>query len=303
MEPNQKSPLKFFLILSLAVNIILAVLLVVLNNSSAEKTAEIEQLNGVVDGKHSEIVSKTQELEDMSGDLARIRSEREKLGLQNDSLDKQINALNDYIIQVKKTSKFDAKKRQEMEQMLTTMRSEITKKDDEISHLKMKNDSLSTNVNTLTSEKQRLGDSLTHTFKELEYASILKADNIKITALKANGKEVDEAEYKGHKVDRLKISFTLADNKAAKKNRKTFYVSLLTPTGKVFSDPNNGGGKLRANDGNDVEYTLNQSLVFDNSNQKLSFTMMKGFNYTAGLYIVEIYSEGYKIGESKITMK
>jgi hypothetical protein len=303
MEPNTKSPLKIFLILSLLVNIVLGVLLIVLNNNNSEKIAEIEQLNGVVDSKHSEIVSKTQELEDMSGDLARIRSEREKLGLQNDSLDKQINALNDYIIQVKKTSKFDAKKRKELEEMLTAMRSEITKKDQEIGLLKSQNDSLTTNVSTLTSEKQKLGDSLTHTFKELEYASILKADNIKITALKENGKEIDEVEYKGHKIDRLKIAFNLADNKAAKKNRKTFYVSLLTPTGKIFSDPNNGGGKLRTTEGEDVEYTLNQSIVFDNSNQKLSFTMLKGFNYTPGLYKINVYSEGYLIGETKFTVK
>jgi hypothetical protein len=303
MESNQKSPLKIFLILSLLLNVILGVLLVVLNNNNTDKIAEIEQLNGVVDSKHSEIVSKTQELEDMSGDLARIRAEREKLGLQNDSLDKQINALNDYIIQVKKTSKFDANKRKELEQMLSTMRMEITKKDDEIVQLKMKNDSLSTNVSTLTTEKQRLGDSLTHTFKELEYASILKADNIKITALKENGKEVDEIEYKGSRIDRLKIAFTLADNKAAKKNRKTFYVALVTPTGKIFSDANNGGGRLKLNDGEEVDYTLNQSVVFDNSNQKLSFTMMKGFNYAAGLYVVQIFSEGYKIGENKITVK
>jgi regulator of replication initiation timing len=303
MEPNTKSPLKIFLILSLAVNVILAALLIILNNNNTDKIAEIEQLNGVVDSKHSEIVSKTQELEDMSGDLARIRSEREKLGLQNDSLDKQINALNDYIAEVKRTSKFDAKKRKELEQMLTTMRSEITKKDEEISSLKSQNDSLVTNVSTLTVEKQKLGDSLTHTFKELEYASILKADNIKVTALKENGKEIDEPEYKGHKIDRLKIAFVLADNKAAKKNRKTFYISLITPTGKVFSDPNNGGGKLRTNDGDEVEYTLNQSVVFDNSNQKLSFTMLKGFNYVAGVYKIDVYSEGYKIGDAKITVK
>jgi predicted RNase H-like nuclease (RuvC/YqgF family) len=303
MEPNTKSPLKIFLIISLAVNVILAALLFILNNNNSDRIAEIEQLNGVVDSKHSEIVSKTQELEDMSGDLARIRSEREKLGLQNDTLDKQINALNDYIAEVKRTSKFDAKKRKELEQMLTTMRLEITKKDEEISNLKSQNDSLATNVSTLTTEKQKLGDSLTHTFKELEYASILKADNIKVTALKENGKEIDEPEYKGHKIDRLKIAFTLADNKAAKKNRKTFYISLVTPTGKVFSDPNNGGGKLRTNEGDEVEYTLNQSVVFDNSNQKLSFTMLKGFNYTAGIYKVEVYSEGYKIGDTKITVK
>lgn len=303
MESKSNKTIKIFLILSLILNAALVIFVINLNNKSGEQTKQIEELTGTVSTKNSEIVAKTDELENMTKDLERIKAEREQLGLANDSLDQKIAQLNSYVVKLKKASSLNAAERKELEQMVAQLREEIITKDAEIAHLKLANDSLTTNVNNLTAEKQKLGDSLNLTAKELAYASILKAEGIKVTALKENGKEMDEAEYKHTKIDRIKISFSLADNKAAKQNTKRFYVALVPPSGKPFCDMNNGGGSCALADGTEVPYTLTQDLRFDNSNQKLAFTMFKGFNYLPGNYKVLVYSEGYKIGEGGFVVK
>ncbi|MFL5731444.1 MAG: hypothetical protein ACJ75J_18285 [Cytophagaceae bacterium] len=300
---SKKSSLMIPLIISGILNVGLIIALVLMNNKATEQTVQIEQLAGTVETTRTEVEQKTKELQDVKTDLERIKAEREKLGLQNDSLDQKISKLNSYIAQIKKAGKVDAQKRKELENLIASMKEEIVKKDQEIAQLKYQNDSLSTNLASVTTEKQKLGDSLSTTSKELAYASILKAEGVKVTALKENGKEMDEEEYKGSKIDRLKISFTIADNKAAKKNKKTFYVALVTPNNGIFSDINNGGGMTTMADGTEIKYTLNQSLLFDNSNQKVTFTMLKGFNYAPGTYGIHVYSEGYKIGEGKVTVK
>jgi predicted RNase H-like nuclease (RuvC/YqgF family) len=302
MEPN-KSSSKLPLIISGVLNVALIIALVVMNNKNNEQTTQITQLAGTVETTRTEVEQKTKELEDVRNDLERIKEERDKLGLKNDSLDQKISKLNSYISQIKKTSKLDAAKKKELEAIIASMKEEIIKKDQEIAALKSQNDSLSTNLSSMRTEKQKLGDSLSTTSKDLAYASILHAEAIKVTALKENGKELDEAEYKHNKIDRLKIAFSIADNKAAKKNKKTFYISLVTPSGSVFSDANNGGGTITLADGTQVNYTLNQSLLFDNSNQRVTFTMLKGFNYVPGTYGIIVYSEGYKIGEGKVVVK
>jgi len=303
MEQKSNKTVKILLALSLVVNIALIIFVITLNSQNDEKAQKIDELTGVVSTKDSEIVAKTQELETMSQDLERIRQERENLGLQNDSLDKQIADLNSFITQLKKSSKLDSKKRKELEELVAKLREEITAKDYEIAQLKTANDSLNTSVNNLTSEKRKLGDSLDLTSKELAYASILKAEGVKVTALKENGKEMDQEEYKHSKIDRIKITFVLADNKAAKKNLKKFYVTLVPPSGTPFSDPINGGGVLNLTDGTEAQYTLSQDLSFDNSNQKLSFLLSKGFNYVPGQYKIHVYSEGHKIGEGGFNVK
>jgi ribosome-binding protein aMBF1 (putative translation factor) len=302
MESN-KSSLKVPLIISVLLNVALIIGLVVMNGKSNEQTVQITQLSDTVRTTRTEVDQKTQELTDVKADLERIRAEREKLGLQNDSLDQKIASLNTYITKIKKAGKIDAQKRKEMETMIAGYKEEIIKKDQEIAQLKNQNDSLTVNLSSVTTEKIKLGDSLSVASKELAYASILKADGIKVTALKENGKEMDNEEYKGSKIDRLKISFSIADNKAAKKNKKTFYVALVTPNNGIFSDANNGGGTATLANGTRINYTLNQTMLFDNSNQKVTFTMLKGFNYVPGTYNIIIYSEGYEIGEGKVVVK
>lgn len=303
METKSNKSLKLILALSAVLNVALIVFVVILNNKNDEKTEKIDKLEGTVSTQDAEIVEKKKLLEDMSKDLERIKAEREKLGLANDSLDLKINQLNSTLAELKKSSKLSAKKRQELEALVNMLREEIAMKDAEIAQLKLANDSLTTNVNNLTVEKQKLGDSLHNTAKELAYAAILKADNIKVTVLKENGKELEEAEYKASKIDRIKIAFSLADNKAAKKDRKKFYITLVPPSGKAFSDVNNGGGFTALTDGSEVPFTLSQDITFDNSGQKLTYLMPKGFNYIPGVYKVIVYSEGYKIGDGSFTVK
>ena len=247
-------------ILELIVIIILAVML---NN----KTNENEQLTQKVEIKSSEVEDKTKELESISADLERVKSEREKLGLNNDSLSVQINQLNNYIVELRKTNKLDAGKRKELEAMVAKLRKQVIDQEQQIATLKTENDSLTTNVSRLTTEKTKLGDSLTSVAtkqKEVEsklaYASILKAENVKVTVLKSNGKEIDddENEFKASKIDRLKLTFTLADNKAARQDSKDFYIRLKTPDGTVFSDPNNGGGYFNTSDGTPLSFSQKQ---------------------------------------------
>jgi TolA-binding protein len=307
-QPNQKegkknSGLVALLVISLLINAGLLVGVIMFYNKTSELEHQVSQLNGEVTSKDAEVVSKTKELENIKLDLERIREERERLGLENDSMDSQINKLNGYISQLKKTSKLDNGKRKELENLIAELRNQIIEKDEQIASLRTANDSLSTGLSQVSAEKARLGDSLNSTASALAYAAILKAEAVKVVALKENGKEFEGEELKGSKIDRIKVTFALADNKAAKKNRKDFYVALTTPKGEVFSDPNNGGGLLKLADGNDAIYTMNQAIDFTNSNEKLTFTMLKGFNYLPGAYKLDIYSEGYKIGEGSFKVK
>lgn len=295
--------LKVLLIVSLLLNIGMAAGLFMMFNKSTEQDSRIAELTGEVTSKDAEVVSKTQELQNIKLDLERIKEERERLGLENDSLDQQILTLDGYIKDLKRSSSINASKRRELEKLVANLNNQILEKTQQIATLTSLNDSLSTGLSSLSVEKQRLGDSLAYTANALAYAAVLKAEAVQVVGLKENGKEVVGEELKGSKIDRLKVTFKLADNKAAKQNQKVIYVSLTTPKGEVFSDPNNGGGLLTLVDGTDALYTMNQAINFDNSSQKLTFTMLKGFNYTPGTYKLAIYSEGYKIGDGTFKVK
>lgn len=292
----------------IAIALLLGVIVFLLLNNS-DKNKQIEDMTTTIDIKSTEIVSKTKELEDLSVEFERVKAEREKMGLSNDSLNQQITDLNAYIAKIKQSGKISANEKKKLEQLVVQLRADLVKKDQEILALTQQNDSLKTNVSNLSEEKAKLGDSLnsvnstkTDLESKLAYASILKATNFKSTAINKQGKEVDKAEYRSNKIETMKISFNIADNKAAKKGTKTFFLRIYLPSGKVFSDPVNGGGVFNDAEGNEVTYSMKQDAAFNNMNETVSFTLLKGFDYIPGDYKVDVYSEGYKIGESKFVV-
>ncbi|MFN0049763.1 MAG: hypothetical protein ACKVOU_11630 [Cytophagales bacterium] len=274
------------------------------------KNESITSLTQSVQTKSTEVEQKTSELELIKADLERVQAEADKLGLDKTNLSANIAELNSAIADLKKTNKLDDKKRKELQGLVAKLREEITKRDKEIADLQMANDSLQTNMTSLSTEQAKLKDSIASTSSKardveskLKFASILKAENIKVTVLKSNGKEIEDDEYKASRIDRIKIRATLADNKAAKHEVKEFYIRLKTPDGDVFSDPSNGGGYFNLADGSPLSYTLKQSIEFDNSNQNIELTTFSGLKYIVGFYKVEVYCDGYKIGEGTFKVK
>ncbi len=271
---------------------------------------EVEKLTGTVAINEDVINQKTKELESLSVDFERIKLEREKLGLVNDDLDKQLTTLNATIAELKKTKNLDASKRKQLEQLVASLRAEISKQDEQIANLKAENDSLTTDVSNLTKEKSKLGDSLNNVALKksdlegkLKFASILKADQFKITVLKENGKEIEDEDYKASKINRVKITFKLVDNKAAKQESKDFFMRLITPNGDAFSDATNGGGSTTLTDGTVINYTMKQTLNFDNSGQSLAFITFAGMKYVPGEYKTEIFCDGFKIGSGTFKVR
>lgn len=294
----------------IAAIVVLLGIIVYLLVTNSEKTKQIDELTTTIDTKSTEIVAKTKELEDLSAEFERVKAEREKMGLSNDSLNAQIADLNSYIAKIKQAGKISAAEKKKLEALVVQLRADLVKKDQEIAELRQQNDSLKTNVNSLSEEKAKLGDSLYNVNasksdleSKLAYASILKATSFKTTAITPQGKEIEKEEYKANRIASMKITFSIADNKAAKKGTKTFYLRLIMPSGKVFSDELNGGGKIQDADGNEVVYTSKLDAPFNNLGDQVSFTILKGFDYVPGDYKVEIYCEGYKIGDSKFVVK
>lgn len=307
---QQKNSAELLVKILLPVSIIQLAIITFLLMKLNESNNKIDQLTVTAESKDAEVTAKAKELESLTLDLERIRQEREKLGLDNDELNREISELNAYVSELKKSKKLDDKKRKELETLVAKLRSEITQKDREIAALKNENDSLKTDVSNLTSEKNKLGDSLQNVASKkkdladkLAKAAILRATQVKITMLKSNGKESEDDEYKASKIDKMKIVFTIADNRAAEQNEKEVYMRLKTPNGEVFSDPSNGGGTFTLADGTPINYTQKQSFNFDNSGQTLTFVTLGGLKYIVGVYVVEFFCEGYKIGEGTFKVK
>ena len=189
-----------------------------------------------------------------------------------------------------------------LNEKLDSFEAEINKLKLENKILDSSNKQLNTDKNQLTSEKKQLIDTLTVTTNEnkvladkVDVATTLKASNINVTALKvkSDGKESEVSKAKN--ADLLRISCTIDENRVAPSGNKTLYVCAFSPDGK----PSGSEGNFTLRDGSEKPYTNKVDVNYEQGKiSKVSFNWKPGTKFMPGNYKIEIYNNGFKIGEA-----
>ena len=299
-EPQKKKSNKSIILVSvLAVIIILQGIKIYLDHQESvvqedmlasteqELAATMQRLNDISE----QLDEKITEIEKLGGDVEEL--ERAKAEIQNELArtsrrkQREINALKD--------------KADGYEVLLKA-------KDEEIERLKSVNDQLLTENTSLKTEKNELSDSLSQlnvSKVELEskvaIASQLKAEGIQIFGVNSKGRE-REMPVKRRQIKTLKVVFNIADNEVAPIEGKNILVRVVDGNGQVIFDVTKGSGTFML-DGKEEFYTANQEILFDNSRQQLTFEYDKGSDYEVGVYKLEIYTEGYRMGSESFEIK
>lgn len=154
---------------------------------------------------------------------------------------------------------------------------------------------LQTALQTTTTEKQDLE-------KTVDVGSTFSASNIQVNPVKdkKNGKEKTTTNAK--RVDKLIVSFDV-ENRIAKSGPADMYISVIGPDGKVISDPSMGSGTLSTRSDGDKTYTSKVSIQYEQGTHKLVEFPIKQSKFQTGDYKIEIYHNGFKIGEGVRSLK
>lgn len=180
--------------------------------------------------------------------------------------------------------------------------------DVEIKKLKEINEALMTENTTLKDEKNELNqsirdlsDSKTELESKVALASRLAVENMKIFAVNANGRE-REGDFRNRQIDKIKISFQIAENKVAPIEGKEILVRVIAPDKNVLFDVTRGSGSFIF-DGRELFYTAKQEILYDRKQQNVTFMYDRGSEYESGQYIIEVYTDDYKMGSGSFIVK
>lgn len=276
--------------------------------SNLKKDSTIENQDAKIEETEGNLEAKIAELEQMQIQYQSLMLQNQELGRNNDSIQARLAELDEYIKQVKAGN---AKAVKDYKNTIARLNQDLVSKEQEIIKLRSERDSLSVAVDGLKTTSAQLNDSLNSTKnqntdlqRQVAIASVLRAENVKVVALNDKGKEDIDGDFKTKSIYSLSFTFNLADNKVARKDKKQMMIRIIDPSGKVLFDVNNGGGFFMVADTKkDMQYTIKESILFDNSKQSVSMKYIKKDPYMVGTYSVEIWGEGYLIGESSFVVK
>ena len=194
--------------------------------------------------------------------------------------------------------------------LIAELNGKITGMEQEVARLTQENQSLTADKVTLTADKEKLTTDLTATTvmkqdleKKVDIASTLNASNIAITAInvKKNGKEKITTTAK--RVSKMVISFDV-NNRIIQSGMTDVYVVVIGPDGKPISVDKSGSGTFTTRNDGDKTFTAKLPVDLETSKKKnVEFAFVPGAAFQKGSYIIQIYQNGFKIGEGTRELK
>jgi len=196
------------------------------------------------------------------------------------------------------------------QELIKELNDKISNLEQQVAQLTQENQQLNTEKTALTADKEKLTTDLQTTTtakqdleKKVDIASTLNASNISITPYheKSNGK--DKETTTARRVNKLVIGFDVA-NRIAQTGQTDVYVCITGPDGKPISVPALGSGTFTSRDEGDKVYTAKVPVDFEAGKSKsVQFAWKQNSEFQKGNYKIEIYHNGFKIGEGTRELK
>jgi cell division protein FtsB len=162
--------------------------------------------------------------------------------------------------------------------------------------IKDKYDKEQVKTTALTKDKENLTEKVT-------LASSLKAYNLKGTPIrKKSGGKKEEVEEKAKRTDRIKVSFTLSENLIAPSGTKTIYIRIARPDDKILTTSADISYTFDYN-GEKIQYSVKKDIDYQNKAMDITMYWDKLEDFTAGTYVVSVFTDELLIGESQFALK
>jgi len=237
---------------------------------------------------------KIMQIEELGGDVEELSAIRDSLELEKESLLEARTRSNKQI--------------QTLRGRVEGYRELLVMKDAEIAELKKVNEELVVENTELKTERNVLNQNLREAKKteeqlteKVQIASRLEAENISVAALNSRGK-AREDEFRARQVEKLQVTFNIAKNDVAPVSGKEILMRIIDDNDNVLFDVARGSGTFEL-DGKETFYTAKQEILFDNTQQQVSFLYDKGSEYVPGRYVMELFTDGYKMGSKSFRVK
>lgn len=272
------------------------------------------QSEKTIQQKEVQLASLATEKSEVQSSFDASLSRLDSISSLNSGLQTQLTEKNEEIAKVKSeirgilnNKNASARELAEAKKLISELNQKITGMTEEISRLTLANETLTQEKNTLIAEKENLTKELTSTQEvnkglehKVDVASTLNASNINITPLnvKSSGKEV--VSTKAKKVDKLMVSFDV-DNRIIQPGTADVYVLVMGPDGKPVT--NGETSTFATRDEGDKQFTAKLPVDLETAKRKNVEFSFAPDKFQEGNYKVQIYQNGYLIGEGIRTLK
>lgn len=239
-------------------------------------SAKVDSLNQENTGLQGELHEKSVAIQKLKMNISNILRKKEATDKELGEAKSMIAELNGKVNNLLA----DLGKAQEENKQLNAQNQELT----------TQNSSLSSNLNTTKKEKERLQD----------IGSTLHASTFTIQAIRVKSNGSERATANAKRANLIRLAFMIDKNRITPSGTQELYVCITGPDGKAIGD----GGNFNTREDGARIYANKLSVVYEqNVALPVSYDFKQSNRFTEGEYKVEVYHNGFKIGEGKTALK
>ncbi len=271
-----------------------------------------------IETKQDEIIATTssqkdelqRELQDATMRYDMLKTDNSRMDSTITAKDKDIAEKRERISAILKKEKATQSELSEARRLIASLNSDIDVYKSQVEVLKGQNTRLVAEKSVVTQERNRAlrnYDSSTMVIKEkdglLDVGSTLRATNFDIEGInEKKSKEVTTTTAK--RVDKLRITFDLAENMIANSGPKDIYVCITDPEGNPIAVQALGSGVFTTREGASKPYTKKLNIDYTQNKRKtVTFDWNPNSDFKKGDYKIEVFNNGFKVGEAYKPLK
>lgn len=239
-------------------------------------SAKVDSLNQENTGLQGELQEKALAIQKLKMNISAILRKKEASDKELSEAKSMITDLNSKVNNLLA----DLGKAQEENKQLNAQNQELTNQ----------NATLNTNLNSTKKEKERLQD----------IGSTLHASTFSIQAIRVKNNGRESTTNTAKKANLIRLAFMIDKNRITPSGTQELYVCITGPNGNAIGD----GGNFNTREDGVRTYANKLSVVYEqNVALPVSYDFKQSNKFIEGEYKVEVYHNGFKIGEGKTTLK
>ncbi len=253
------------------------------------------------------VTTTTSEKEAVLKDLSALKATYDAALAENTSMSDELIAERDKVVKLMeqlKSAKGDVASLQKYKSQYKLMEGKMRTLMQEVDVLKKQNQTLTTN---LDSTNVKLEDSKKYNqvlvgqnedlAKTVEKGQKLTITNLKTATYKVRSSGKQIVTDKASRTDLLEVKFTIAENKIAKSEDKTYYVQVIDGKNNVLGDK----AFVKFGD-TSLTYSFTSTVKYENKTVEVS-EKLPGKDFAKGTYFVNIFDKGELVSKSSFSLR
>jgi len=242
----------------------------------------------------------TAEKDSLQTHLEQLKAEYDELMTDNDSINNQLNQekkkIDKLIAELKTTKATNFTKIKQLEAELGTLREVAQSYVRQIDSLNTMNQALvaenikvKNEITVFQTEKKELEEKNKDLTGKVEYASVLRTENLQAMPINKRGKENNKI----NKIEKIKIDFTIKENVLAKQGERDIFIRIAGPDDYILAKSEED---LFEFEGKQIVFSAKRPVDFVGKDLDVTIFWDNNGALIPGTYEVYIFGDGAQIG-------